>query len=88
VVDYGAKQQVCTMKMPASIARGETDRFLEELIPDSMRGRLENTRTAISSEANQVFQLDYEHVTIAIHISYQRADDVSVFFRREDCKGR
>jgi hypothetical protein len=86
VVDYGATQQVCTMSMPASITRGETERFLEELVPDSMRGKLEISRTASSSEANQVYQRDYEHVTISIHISYERDDGVSVSFRREDCK--
>jgi hypothetical protein len=84
-VDYGAKGQ-CALYMPPSITRGETERFLGELIPDSIRGKLGLSRTASSSQENQVYQRDYEHVTIAIHGGSQGDDGVSVFFNSEGCK--
>jgi len=87
VVDYGANRQVCEMSMPPSTTREETERFLDELVPASLRGKSSGlNRTASSSEANQVYERGWELVIISIHINMGQDDGAWVRFTREDCK--
>ena len=74
VVDYGAGNQVCKLKLPAlmpttekvhrvSEMRERMDVFLAELVPDSMRG-LELGRLTEAMSRISVDLVEYEHVAI------------------------
>jgi hypothetical protein len=84
-VDYGAERQVCSIEVPALSSQSETDEFLAELAPDSMRGKVLNRGMEQMSLAWASF-VDYEHVTISVTGHWDRRDGATVRFKTYGCQ--
>ena len=63
-VDYGANQQVCAIEILVLQTQTDTDAFLAELVPDSMRGKELQWLMGQQGMAWTSF-VEYEHVTIS-----------------------
>jgi len=80
-VDYGAENQVCKLEVRAETPLPEHDMqaFLLNLVPASMRGK-EVARGLHIVGGFNVSHLIYEHVTIFITSTVDRAETVTVQF--------
>jgi len=70
--------------MPTSLTRGETDRFLEEIVPDSMRGK--EVMARIGGGLNGSEEHIYERMAIAVPGPESTDTTVTVWFKNEACK--
>ncbi len=84
-VDYGANQQVCAVEIPVLQTIKDTDEFLAELVPDSMRGK-ELSRMMENFGLAWVSFIEYEHVTIAETGHGDTRDPTTVRFKTEGCR--
>jgi hypothetical protein len=98
IVDYGAGNQACTLKVPALMPSSEkvhrtSDQnqrmydFLLDLVPVSMRGKelgRFSQQIGLASETG----IEYEHITISELHQGDRArsnDNITVTFKSYDC---
>lgn len=84
-VDYGANQQVCAIEIPVLQTQTETDEFLAELVPDSMRGKSLGRMMGQMSLA-WISIDEYEHVTISESGHGETRDGTTVRFKTQGCK--
>jgi hypothetical protein len=91
VVDYGAANQACTLKVPALMPTNEkvyrtSDQnqrmydFLLDLVPISMRGK-ELRRMSMQMGLISVTVVDYEHIAVS-----EGNDAITVTFKSDDCQ--
>jgi len=99
VVDYGAANQACTLKVPALMPTNEkvyrtSDQnqrmydFLLDLVPVSMRGK-ELRRMSQQMGLISVTTVEYEHITISELHQGDRApgnNTITVTFKSDDCQ--
>jgi hypothetical protein len=85
VVDYGANQQVCAIEILALPAQNDTNEFLAELVPDSMRGK-ELQRMAGQQGLAWTSFVEYEHVTISETGHGDTRNATTVRFKTEGCR--
>jgi len=83
-VDYGANQQVCSIEIPVLPTQNDTDRFLADLVPGSMRGK-ELSRMAEQVGLPWISIIEYERVTISESGSHTRGP-TTVRFKTEGCR--
>lgn len=90
IADYGPVNQVCRLQMPARLVSAPPQRmqqFLEELVPDSIRGKklgeFASSAGIISLESTQ-----YEHVIISRSHDASRPFDgtITVTFTGNGCQ--
>jgi hypothetical protein len=93
VVDYGAANQACTLKVPALMPTNEkvyrpSDQnqrmydFLLDLVPISMRGK-ELRRMSMQMGLISIISItvvDYEHIAVS-----ESNDAITVTFKSDDC---
>jgi hypothetical protein len=84
-VDYGASGQVCAIEIPVLPTQKDTDEFLAELVPDSMRGK-ELSRMMSQMGLAWASFVEYEHVTIVGSGHGDTRDPTSVRFKTEGCR--
>jgi hypothetical protein len=91
IVDYGAANQACTLKVPAlmptdkkiyrtSDQKQEMYDFLLDLAPNSMRGK-EVRRMSMQMGLISVTVVDYEHIAVS-----ESNDTITVTFKSDDCQ--
>jgi hypothetical protein len=96
VVDYGAGNQVCTLRVPALMPTDATVRraddmkqkmqaFLADLVPDSMRGKSRGRMFSQSGAFSGMSFDEYEHVTIVETLSGTN-DTITVRFNDAGCR--
>lgn len=83
-VDYGASGQVCTIEIPVLQTPKDTEAFLAELVPDSMRGKEISRMTEMFGMAWLSF-VEYEHVTIVESGHGDTRNPTTVRFKTEGC---
>jgi hypothetical protein len=83
-VDYGANQQVCSIEIPALQTQKDTEVFLAELVPDSMRGKELHRMMGQQGMAWTSF-VEYEHVTISETGHGDKRNATTVRFKTEGC---
>jgi hypothetical protein len=84
-VDYGAKGQVCSIQIPVLPTQQETDGFVSELVPDSMRGK-ELGRMAQQMSLAWMSAVEYERVWISETGHGDTRNATTVRFKTEGCK--
>jgi hypothetical protein len=96
VVDYGAGNQVCKLRVPALMPTEankvqnvadmsqKMHAFLAELVPDSMRGK-ELGRSADMAGAIGWSQVEYEHEEI-VQTANGSSDTITVQFKNAACQ--
>jgi hypothetical protein len=84
-VDYGRNQQVCTIEIPVLPAQNDTDEFLAELVPDSVRGK-ELSRMMSQMGLAWASTVEYEHVTISETGHGDTRHATTVRFKTEGCR--
>jgi hypothetical protein len=84
VVDYGKNHEVCKLEIPAE-PKSEMERFLLELVPDSVRGK-ELTSGQWIVGGLSVSSVLYEHVIVQKKDVSGRPETLSVEFRKEACQ--
>src|ERR1700678_1380406 len=83
-VDYGANQQVCAIEIPVLQTQKDTDAFLAELVPDSMRGKELHRMMGQQGLAWTSF-IEYEHVTISETGHGDTRNATTVRFKTQGC---
>jgi hypothetical protein len=86
IVDYGAGNQACMLKvpalMPATGSKATMYDFLLDLVPLSMRGK-EVRRMSMQMGLMSVTTVDYEHISISEAPS---DNTITVTFKSNDCQ--
>jgi hypothetical protein len=83
-VDYGTGGQVCAIEIPVLAAQKDTDAFLAELVPDSMRGK-ELHRMMGQMSLAWVSFVEYEHFTITATGHGDTRNPTTLRFKTEGC---
>jgi hypothetical protein len=94
-VDYGAKNQVCKLELPAEMpppeglsgaydSKQDMQAFLLNLVPASMRGK-EVTRGLHVIGGFSVSHIIYEHVTMLTTNTVGRDEIITVQFNNTNC---
>jgi hypothetical protein len=81
-VGYGANQQVCAIEVV--LIQTETDAFLAELVPDSMRGKELQRLIGQQGMAWTSF-VEYEHVTISETGHGDTRNATTIRFKTQGC---
>jgi hypothetical protein len=84
-VDYGANQQVCAIEIPVLPTQNDTEAFLGELIPASVRGK-ELSRMMSQMGLAWASFVEYEHVTIVESGHGDTRNPTTVQFKTEGCR--
>jgi hypothetical protein len=91
-VDYNTEKQLCKLAVPAEMPaqpnasgpfnpRKQMQDFLEDLVPDSMRGKEIRRFQGTTGASSTVSSTEYEHVTIS-----GGKDTISVIFHNGGCR--
>jgi hypothetical protein len=83
-VDYGANQQVCAIEILVLQTQTDTDAFLAELVPDSMRGKELQRLIGQQGMAWTSF-VEYEHVTISETGHGDPRNATTIRFKTQGC---
>lgn len=84
-VDYGASRQVCAIEIPVLPTEKDTDAFLAELVPDSMRGK-ELRRMMGRMSLAWMLTVEYQHVAISETGHGDTRNATTVRFKTEGCR--
>jgi len=84
-VDYGAGGQVCAIEIPVLPTQKDTDAFLAELVPESMRGK-EIGRMMEQMSLAWVSTVDYERLAITESGHGDTRNPTRVHLKAEGCK--
>ena len=84
IVNYGPSLQVCSMDLPGTLPKAQSDQILEELVPAAMRGAKEGELMGQSGLAS-VRSVEYQNVTINESYTGDTRTSLTVVFKNAGC---
>jgi hypothetical protein len=84
LVNYGPAYQVCSMKLPGTVPKAQSDQILDELVPTAMRGTKGPEFMGQLGLAS-VHSIEYENIIINESYTGDRRNSLTVVFKNAGC---